>query len=153
MECYLIMPFEIITLPFMHERQGFSAGLLNDFCLNKKIISYHTEFFNHQNRPYWTVFLEYEPILEQKTDPTADLTGPEQLLYQRLREWRKEKAEAQGLPVYIICTNQQLADIVKNKPQTHEALKMIKGFGKKKMEKLAADIIKIITTFYETKHE
>ena len=50
----------------------------------------------------------------------------------RLKAWRKERAEKDGVPVYIIGTNREFRDIVVARPETLEALKTVKGFGKAK---------------------
>ena len=119
------MPFRIITIPFDADKEFFSEDPLNKFCLNKKISSYSAEFFRTDGRAYWTVFIEYEIPLEDAGKPT-DLNEPERLMFQRLREWRRQKAEGQGVPVFIIATNAILKDIAVKNPQSIEALKEIK---------------------------
>jgi superfamily II DNA helicase RecQ len=69
-------------------------------------------------------------------------------LLERFRAWRKERAEKDGVPVYIIGTNKELVNIVKTVPASLEALKGIKGFGKAKIQKYGKEIIEIINIFY-----
>ncbi len=44
---------------------------LNKFCLNKTIISYKTEFFQNGHGAYWSIFLEYEKVLEESGNNLA----------------------------------------------------------------------------------
>ncbi len=80
--------------------------------------------------PIGCVFLEYETILEPSRSDTAHLTEAGRICYQRLREWRKEKAEKEGIPPFIIAKNTQLAEVVAKEIKTLEALKHVSGFGK-----------------------
>jgi superfamily II DNA helicase RecQ len=147
------MSVHIITLPFDPETEMFHDEELSRFLLNKRVVTLRPEFFQVNGRPYWSVFVEYETVLTASDDRTEsnNLDEPQRLLLQRLKEWRKEKAAAEGVPVYILATNSQLVELVKQTPQTLEALRQIHGFGRKKSEKYGTDIIGIIQAFYEKK--
>ncbi|MCP4755009.1 MAG: hypothetical protein GY866_29375 [Proteobacteria bacterium] len=93
------MPFQIITIPFDPALELFSEDGLNEFLLNKKLLSWKAEFFNQGNKAYWTVLLEYEPALRKNEAAKFKLNLEQELLYNRLREWRKETAEKQGIPI------------------------------------------------------
>ena len=148
------MPVHIITLPFDPETEMFHDEELSRFLLNKRVVTLRPEFFLTNGRPYWSVFVEYETVLtasDDKAESNSNLDEPQRLLLQRLKEWRKEKASTEGVPVYILATNNQLIELVKQAPQTLEALRQIHGFGRKKSEKYGADIIGMIQAFYEKK--
>ncbi|MBU3915145.1 HRDC domain-containing protein [bacterium] len=144
------MPFQIINIPFDPALELFSEAGLNDFLLNKKLISWQAEFFQQSGRSYWSVFLEYESVSKQKEIPKLNLTPEQELLFQKLREWRKEQAEKQGIPVYVIANNQILGEMVTRQPKTLEDLKQIKGFGDKKVTDYGKEILHLITTFNQT---
>jgi len=142
--------FKILTIPFNRIKQGFDEELLNRVTLNKQIKSHRAEFFQMGEEAYWTVFMEYDPLLEKT--PERDLEGlgePEKLLLERLRAWRKDRAGKEGVPVYIIGTNRELLGIVRAKPASLEALKDVKGIGKGKIARYGEEIIGIIKGFYE----
>jgi superfamily II DNA helicase RecQ len=142
--------FEILTIPFNPNQKGFDADPLNRFVINKHIKNYRAEFFAADGSPYWTVFMEYDPVLPPATETeTSGLDEPQQILLERLRAWRKERAEKDGVPVYILATNRELREIVVQAPRTLEALKSVKGFGKGKTGKYGADIIELTRAFYE----
>ena len=50
-------------------------------------------------------------------------------LEKELKEWRKQKAKAKNLPVYLILRQKVLLDIADNAPSTEEELLDIPGFG------------------------
>jgi len=140
--------FKILTIPFNGKTEIFNAEELNKFIFNKNIKNYKAQFFQSKDRSYWTVFLEYEPLIEPAKKEKYSLNEADQLFFEKLREWRKERAEEAGVPVYVISTNNQLLEVIKQKPQTLEGLKRINGFGKKKIEQYGKQIIEMVKTFY-----
>jgi superfamily II DNA helicase RecQ len=149
------MAYEIITIPFNPTTKCFHADELNRFCLNKNVLNTKVEFFRDEKQQYWTAFIEYETILENAGDElcTKGLTETGKLCYEKLREWRKETAEKEGIPPYVIARNSHLGEIIKREIKTLESLKQINGFGNKKVEKYGKDIIGIINVFYGVQHE
>jgi superfamily II DNA helicase RecQ len=63
----------------------------------------------------------------------ADLTADQRASFDRLRAWRSKIAHADGAPPFLILTNRQLVDIVRQRPQSKAALGRIKGLGEKKL--------------------
>ena len=55
--------------------------------------------------------------------------------YARLREARKALAAAEAIPVYAVCTNEQMAAMAKERPSSLSGLKEIDGFGEAKAAK------------------
>jgi superfamily II DNA helicase RecQ len=144
--------FKIITIPFDRVHKGFNEEVLSKFILNKQVKFHRAEFFQDGEDAYWTIFLEYDPLLEKAAEREIErLNEPQRLLLDRLKAWRKEKGEKDGVPVYIIGTNRELADIAVQAPRTLEALKAVKGFGKGKLAKYGKEIIDIINAFYDKK--
>jgi len=144
--------FKIITIPFDRGKKGFDEEILTRFVINKRISSHRAEFFQDEDDAFWTVFLEYDPLLEKTGDKeTLSLNEPQKLLCERLKAWRKETAEKNGVPVFIVTTNRELADVTRIAPVSLEALKQIKGFGKGKIEKYGREIIAMVSAFYSEK--
>ncbi|MCB4824437.1 DNA helicase RecQ [Roseicella aerolata] len=65
-------------------------------------------------------------------------------LFDALRGWRKREAEAQGLPAYMIFSNETLASIATMRPQDAEDLAMIPGVGRSKLERYAEDVLRVV---------
>lgn len=68
-------------------------------------------------------------------------------LYEKLKEYRYDKAKEDGSKPYIIFSNITLNELVKNKPKNKEELLMVQGFGNVKVEKYGERIIEIIEKF------
>ena len=143
----IYMQIKIFTIPFSEETEGFDTTDIEEFCFNKKVISQQSHFFVKGGQPYWTVLVWYDIVVE-KSRPELTLENEEHQLYQTLKQWRKNKAQKLGFPVYLIATNAQLVEIIKQKAVTKSALENIKGFGKQKVNKYSDDIIQIIKRFY-----
>jgi len=145
------MAYEIINIPLSGNGKIFNAEELNKFCVNKKIIDRKIEFFQQDNNAFWSVFIEYESIVEPAGREIAGLTEAGRLCYAELRRWRKETAEKEGIPPFVIAKNSQLVEIINKEITTLEALKRINGFGQKKLEKYGQKITGIITAFFKEK--
>ena len=142
--------FRIITIPFDRGQNGFDDAVLNKFLLNKSLKSWRAEFFEDGGEKFWTVLLEYDPVLEKGPKKEEELLDePQRMLLNRLKAWRKEKAEKDGVPAYIVATNKELFHVVKGAPRSLEALKNIKGFGQGKVSKHGKEIIEIVRGFFE----
>jgi superfamily II DNA helicase RecQ len=142
--------FRIITIPFERGQNGFDDAILNKFLLNKSLTSYRAEFFEDHGEKFWTLLLEYDPVLEKGSKKEEEqLNEPQSLLLTRLKAWRKEKAEKDGIPAYIVATNKELVLVVKGAPKSLEALKNIKGFGQGKVSKHGKEMVEIVKGFFE----
>lgn len=149
-----MIEFKIFTVPFDENKEVFLEEEVNKFCINKKIKQYKAEFFKKDGKSYWSIFIAFERILQlEKTAIIKDnnLSEEEKLLFKKLKTWQVSKAESKGLPTYIVCTNSQLLNVVRNKPKSVEALKNINGFGKSKIDRYGVEIVKIIKDFFEIK--
>lgn len=142
------MKFKVLTIPFNAETGMFEDKDMQDFLTNKKVLSQQSHFFTTGAKPYWTVFVEYEEVFD-KTNKLPVFSEPERLMYEHLQAWRKEKAEKEGVPIFIIANNSELAALVQKAPRTLEGLRQIKGFGNKKTQKYGKEILDMLTVFYE----
>lgn len=65
-------------------------------------------------------------------------------LYNALKVWRKQKANALKIKPYIIFSDTTLIDLSNKLPSNKEELLSIKGMGEKKFENYGEEILKII---------
>lgn len=143
---------DVITIKFDREKELFQSDEFKKFILNKKINSYKAEFFQDGGNSYWSVFVDFDVAFDnKKIDSKNKLNEADSLLFSRLKEWRKLKADENGFPVYLVATNNQLTKMIENKPVSLEGLKNIQGFGQKRIENYGKDITGIIKDFYEIK--
>jgi len=64
-------------------------------------------------------------------------------LFNLFREWRSKRSKKEGVPPYVLFTNNQLAQIVIKRPQSLADLSKIEGIGKAKLEKYGQEILGI----------
>ena len=62
-------------------------------------------------------------------------------LFNKLRLWRKDKANSQGIKPYIIFSDSTLMELANKVPQTKEELLSIRGMGEKKYEKYGEELL------------
>lgn len=105
-------------------------------------------FFQQEGKTYWSVSVHYE-IPGKGEVKTLELDEHQKLLFERLREWRKETAHKDGVPVYLIANNHQLIEMIRRKVLTAEGMKGIKGFGRGKMERYGRQLMAKMKAFYE----
>jgi len=143
------MEIRIFTLAFDEVSEGFPDEIITQFCLSKKVHQMSAHFFQQDGRHFWSVAIQYEIVLKGE-DKIRALDDAQRLLYERLREWRKEHAAKQGIPVYLVATNAQLLQMIQFKCRSLESLKQIKGFGRKRLEKYGRLLLAVIKDFYDT---
>ena len=81
-----------------------------------------------------TVMLSQTP--KTKVDPIKrnEDSSYDEELFERLRVLRKELADAQDVPAYIIFSDATLRQMARDRPTDHEAFLQITGVGTKKLE-------------------
>jgi superfamily II DNA helicase RecQ len=84
------------------------------------------------------------PDAKSKVDYKEILSPEDFTLFSKLRETRKKLAEDSGQPVYAVCTNEQLAEIAKQKPKTAAECTKIEGIGQGKAEKFVPTLIAVV---------
>jgi superfamily II DNA helicase RecQ len=143
------MAIRMFAIPFDSHQEVFHDDDLQKFLLNKQVRTIQSEFFRQHDRAYWAIYIEYDAVLKDAAQEADTFDEPQRLLFKRFREWRREKAEQQGFPVFLIATNRELRDLVTQAPRSVQALQQIRGFGKKKVERYGQEILELIRAFYE----
>lgn len=80
-----------------------------------------------------------------------NLTGTDQILWNRLTTKRQELAEALERPLYQIVHNSVLVDMVRYRPSTRDMLAKIHGIGAQILEKYGDTFLGVITA-HEAEH-
>lgn len=137
------MQVRIFTFPFDEKQEAFDTTAWDNWKGKTELISHQIQFFQQEGKAYWCIFAFYQsPEKARKSEPA--FTPAQRSAWHELKSWRKARAEKDGLPGYLIATNQQLEDMVFGAMQTLEALKNIKGYGPKKVAKYGKEILAII---------
>ena len=77
------------------------------------------------------------------TKASRELRAADTPLFEALRLHRKQLAQEQGVPPYVILHDRTLAAICEHRPDSEEALSLIPGIGDRKLELYGNDLIRI----------
>lgn len=66
------------------------------------------------------------------------------VLAQRLREWRKERAQADGVPAFVVFNDATLIELASRRPTDRRTLLRVKGFGPTKADRYGGDVLATI---------
>lgn len=65
-------------------------------------------------------------------------------LFDRLKEWRRKRAQADGMPAYVVFHDRTLAEIAEVRPKDWADLAAITGVGPAKLERYADEVLTIV---------
>ncbi len=74
----------------------------------------------------------------------ADLSADEQVLFDRLRDWRRERAAGLGQPAYCVFTDATLSAISRARPAAGSELAGLPGVGATKLDKFGAEVLALV---------
>lgn len=81
---------------------------------------------------------------DSKRSARAGFTGEDAKLFENLRAWRRQAAEAAGVPPYVIFHDATLAAIVEAKPGDLAALRKVAGIGEAKLERHGEAVLVLV---------
>jgi superfamily II DNA helicase RecQ len=130
---------------------------LNRFIRSKRVLAVHREFIQQGENSFWSMIIEYltgaddagsskDGKANRKRIDYKEVLSPEDFaLFVRLRDWRKQAAASEGVPVYTIFNNEQLAIIAKKRISTLSELQKIEGVGEARVKKYGETVVKVIS--------
>ena len=151
------MQFRVFSIPVVGDPAAEDA--LNTFLRAHRAVSVRRELVQSEGSAYWSFCVEYvegPPATprdgeskrgeggRQRVDYQQVLSPPDFALFLQLRDLRKNLAAPDGVPVYAICTNEQLAAMARDRPDTLSKFKAIEGLGDAKAEKYGAAFLEVI---------
>lgn len=125
---------------------GLGQEELNSFLRSKRVLAVEKAFTGQG----WSFCVEWleggKPGLgaKPKVDYREVLSPEEFALFSRLRDKRKELARRDGVQVYTIMTNEQLAEMVRLKVNDIAGLRKIDGVGESRIEKYGKDLLEVL---------
>lgn len=82
---------------------------------------------------------------EKKRGRCADCPASyDEALFERLREWRKNRADEESVPAFVVFTDATLQLIAEHQPRSPEAMLRITGIGRSKVEKYGEDVLGLV---------
>ena len=136
---------------------GEAEAELNRFLRSVRVLALKLEFVVNDVNSFWSLAVEYLPSLDQSAATEKSKTGKNRIDYKealspedfavfaKLREWRKETAGQEAVPVYTIFSNEQLAQIASKRYTTKSGLREIEGVGDARIEKYGDAVIQIVS--------
>lgn len=145
------MKYRVFTYPVPCDE---AVAELNGFLSSHRILRVRDEIVVKGSDPYLVFIVEYldgpsgeKTAKAPKVDYREELSEGEFAVFSALRDWRKARSETEGVPVYTIFTNAQLAEIVKKKVGTIAELGSVEGVGKSRIEKYGEALLAVIRDF------
>ncbi|MCB9701890.1 MAG: HRDC domain-containing protein [Myxococcales bacterium] len=140
---------------------------LNRFLAGHRIIAIDRQLVIDGARSLWAICVSYverpgsasatlpsasvptaRAANESKRRPTIDyrevLSADEFQLFVRLRTLRKARAEQDGVPVYSVFTNEQLAEMARGKVRSAAELAGVSGVGKARIERYGPEFLALL---------
>lgn len=137
------MQLKLFVLPI--KNLAAAEGEMNAFLRGHRVLAVKKAFVPDGENSFWTFCGEYLDGAPAGSVPPGgklpkvdykEVLKPEEFeVFSRLREWRKTVAEQEGVPVYVVLTNEQLAQMVQKRVGTKAGLKAIEGVGDARVEK------------------
>jgi superfamily II DNA helicase RecQ len=138
---------------------------LNRFLRSHRVMTVHRELVAQGDNSFWALAVEYMEGSASSSPETASRSGKQRVdykevlspedfaLFAKLREWRKTTAEKEGIPVYAVLTNEQLAAIATKRPESITALRGIEGIGAGKSDKYGQGVLPLLLAVVGDTHE
>ncbi len=153
------MQYQIFNVPIPDSTKETDA--LNTFINGVKVVSCTKELVHIEKSAFWSFVVEYykEDSKNQtnastnKIDYREVLSEEDFAIFAKLRDLRKKIAEASGVPVFAVYTNEQLAQMVQKKCNSKTSLMAINGIGDKKIEQYGSQTLEFLKTIYVPKDE
>ena len=65
---------------------------------------------------------------------------------ERLRSWRRERSQEDGVPAYVVLHDATLRDLAAARPASLHELAAVKGFGPTKIERYGDDVLAVVAS-------
>lgn len=145
------MPLQFFVVP-VHD-DGTAAADLNGFLASHKVLAVERQFVPVGGDSFWAICVDFWQTgggssraggggsrvagNQSRIDYKERLPPADFRVFLKLREWRKQTAQAEAVPVYAIFTNEQLAQVVSSKATCKADLAKIEGIGEARVAKYA----------------
>ena len=147
------MRFHFTTIPVFGD--GSAQTELNHFLAGHKVIGVDRQLVDAgQGSAAWAVCVQYVDGAELTTakkptriDYREVLPEDEFAMFSELRMLRRLLAEQEGVPLYSVFNNEQLAEMVQKRARTIADLGAIDGVGKQRIDKYGQRFLERLRPF------
>ena len=147
------MQYAFFTIPATDSESG--AADLNSFLRAHRVLSVKRELVADGASSFWAACVEYldsptsagpeRPRRKERVDYKAVLSDEAFARFARLRQARREIAQAEAIPAFAVFTDAHLAEMAKLDALTLASMKSVRGIGDAKVGKYGERVMKALT--------
>lgn len=151
------MPFRMFLVPVHYSDSATTE--LNAFLASHRVVQIERKWIEQGNESAWAFCIEYIGVTtsqeagfrarlnRNRIDYKAILSPDEFTIFSLLREVRKELSQQEGVPVFALFSNEQLAQMVQRRCISKADLQAIEGIGEGKVEKYSERLLATLSKF------
>ncbi|MFN6138479.1 MAG: HRDC domain-containing protein [Planctomycetota bacterium] len=151
------MPFRIFLIPVLYGDDATEE--LNAFIASHRVAHIERKWIDQGTQSAWAFCVEYvlasptrdgnprTQLSRNRIDYKTILSSDEFTIFSQLRELRKELSQQEGVPVFALFSNEQLAQMVQRRCSSKADLLGIEGIGEAKVEKYSEKLIATLSKF------
>lgn len=149
------MRLKFFVVPALDPERAESE--INAFLASHSVASIDRELESTSEGLFWLIAVTYMPPGSSapsssrrssvKVDYKKVLSEGDFEVFAHLRRLRKDLAESEGVPLYALFTNKQLALMAQDRPASLEDLRGIEGVGEARCEKYGAAFLEAVSRF------
>jgi len=150
------MQHKIFTIPLIGGEHINDE--MNAFIRANKTLNVEKQLLQTPNGWFWAFCIQFTQgqnnnsnYRTEKIDYMQILTGKPLELFNKLKEIRKQLAQKDGIPVYAIFSNDELAGIAQLPEITPANIKNIKGIGQNKVKSYANTVCTMLNPVSDEK--
>ena len=154
---FIIMPFRIFLIPVLCSDEATEE--LNAFIAGHRVAHIERKWIDQGTQSAYVFCVEYvlasptrdgnprSQLSRNRIDYKTILTPDEFTIFSLLRELRKELSQQEGVPVFALFSNEQLAQMVQRRCASKADLLGIEGIGEAKVEKYSEKLLATLSKF------
>ena len=150
------MPFKFFSVPVSNPDPA--AAEINRFLARHRILHVDRQWVPDGRNSAWHFCVDYIAAgsstdiqgtgrSQAKIDYKEVLEEKDFQVFAKLRAQRKEISEAEGVPLFAVFTNEQLAEMARKRPRDLGEFRTIAGIGEKKAGRYGARFLALIREF------
>ena len=143
------MKYQFFTIPVSSYEDVQEK--LNNFCATHKVATVEKQFVSNNEQSFWAFCITYIEGDQSVTIPKKSRIDYKEILdekdfaiFAKLRNLRKKMAEKEGVPLYGLFTNDQMATMIQKRITTISGMRTIDGVGDVRIEKYAKAFIDVL---------
>ena len=151
------MPFRIFLIPVLYSDEATEE--LNALIAGHRVAHIERKWIDQGTQSAYVFCVEYvlasptrdgnprSQLSRNRIDYKTILSPNEFTIFSLLRELRKELSQQEGVPVFALFSNEQLAQMVQRRCSSKADLLGIEGIGEAKVEKYSEKLLATLSKF------